>query len=103
MDNNSWNQTNNLNAVNQSSDKNLGLGESPCGPRWLVEERDACGVGFIASLENQASHELIVKALSALGLFGKYRGLDPDSLRRWSRPMTAIGMCSVSGLQIGDK
>jgi glutamate synthase (ferredoxin) len=36
------------------------------GPRWLVEERDACGVGFIANLENQANHELVTKALSAL-------------------------------------
>jgi len=36
------------------------------GHRWLVEERDACGVGLIANRQGQASHELVVKALSAL-------------------------------------
>jgi glutamate synthase (ferredoxin) len=36
------------------------------GQRWLVEERDACGVGLIANRQGHASHELVVKALSAL-------------------------------------
>ncbi|HEY9699379.1 MAG TPA: glutamate synthase-related protein [Trichocoleus sp.] len=35
------------------------------GQRWLVEERDACGVGFIADQQGRSSHELIAKALSA--------------------------------------
>jgi glutamate synthase (ferredoxin) len=36
------------------------------GQRWLVEERDACGVGFIAHQQGQASHALVAKALNAL-------------------------------------
>ena len=36
------------------------------GQRWLVEERDACGVGLIADPKGQGSHDLIVKALSGL-------------------------------------
>jgi glutamate synthase (ferredoxin) len=28
------------------------------GQRWLVEERDACGVGFIAHRCNIANHEI---------------------------------------------
>jgi glutamate synthase (ferredoxin) len=36
------------------------------GPSWLVEERDACGVGWIADRQNRASHETIAMALKAL-------------------------------------
>ncbi len=36
------------------------------GQPWLVEERDACGVGFIANQQGQASHEIIRKALYGL-------------------------------------
>lgn len=36
------------------------------GQPWLVEERDACGVGLIADRLGRASHDLIVKSLSAL-------------------------------------
>jgi glutamate synthase (ferredoxin) len=36
------------------------------GQPWLVEERDACGVGFIASQQGQASHEIVQKALHGL-------------------------------------
>jgi len=36
------------------------------GHRWLVEERNACGVGFLADLNGQASHTLIQRALQAL-------------------------------------
>jgi len=42
------------------------------GPRWLVEERDACGVGFIAH-PKQPSHDLIEKALTSLGCL-EHRG-----------------------------
>jgi len=51
------------------------------GQRWLVEERDACGVGFIANQQGQANHVLISKALSALGCL-EHRGAcsaDQDS------------------------
>jgi len=36
------------------------------GQSWLVEERDACGVGFIANKDGQSSHDIVDKALSAL-------------------------------------
>ncbi|MBD2465324.1 glutamate synthase large subunit [Oscillatoria sp. FACHB-1407] len=36
------------------------------GQPWLVEERDACGVGFIADQQGRTSHMLVAKALSAL-------------------------------------
>jgi glutamate synthase (ferredoxin) len=36
------------------------------GQRWLVEERDACGVGFIAYRDGRATHKLIEQALVAL-------------------------------------
>jgi glutamate synthase (ferredoxin) len=36
------------------------------GQPWLVEERDACGVGFIASQRGHATHRLIEQALTGL-------------------------------------
>ena len=36
------------------------------GPSWLVEERDACGVGFIADQQGRASHKLVADTLHAL-------------------------------------
>ncbi|HZG38178.1 MAG TPA: glutamate synthase central domain-containing protein, partial [Nodosilinea sp.] len=36
------------------------------GPKSLVEERDACGVGFLADRQNRPSHDLVTKALTAL-------------------------------------
>ena len=43
----------------QQLPKDVGYGGQP----WLVEERDACGVGFIAHQHGQASHNIIQKAL----------------------------------------
>jgi glutamate synthase (ferredoxin) len=71
-------QNQHLNVVNQGSDKNTELAMPYAGPRWLVEERDACGVGFIANCDNQASHELIVKALSALTCLEHRGGCSAD-------------------------
>eukprot|EP01038_Epipyxis_sp_PR26KG_P006664 gene6664-9146_t len=34
-------------------------------PTALIEERDACGVGFIASLSNEPNHDIIKQALAA--------------------------------------
>jgi len=34
-------------------------------PAALVEERDACGVGFIASLDNEPRHDIVQQALNA--------------------------------------
>ncbi len=76
--NNHVNQNQQLDTVNQTLDKNTQLAMPYAGQRWLVEERDACGVGFIANRENQASHELIIKALSALTCLEHRGGCSAD-------------------------
>jgi len=48
------------------------------GQRWLVEERDACGVGFIAHRQNHASHEIVEKALAALTCLEHRGGCSAD-------------------------
>ena len=44
---------------------NQGTEVGYAGQRWLVEERDACGVGFIADQQGRSSHDLVAKALAA--------------------------------------
>jgi glutamate synthase (ferredoxin) len=48
------------------------------GQRWLVEERDACGVGFIADQQGRASHELVEKALIAVTCLEHRGGCSAD-------------------------
>ncbi|NEQ50440.1 MAG: glutamate synthase large subunit [Leptolyngbya sp. SIO3F4] len=51
------------------------------GPKSLVEERDACGVGFIADQQGCSSHRLVTDALHALSCM-EHRGgccADQDS------------------------
>ncbi|MBD2293796.1 glutamate synthase subunit alpha [Anabaena sphaerica FACHB-251] len=48
------------------------------GQRWLVEERDACGVGFIAHRQNLANHEILAKALTALTCLEHRGGCSAD-------------------------
>ena len=48
------------------------------GPYWLVEERDACGVGFIADKENRASHKIVSNALKALTCMEHRGGCSAD-------------------------
>ncbi|TVP59151.1 MAG: glutamate synthase subunit alpha [Nodularia sp. (in: Bacteria)] len=48
------------------------------GQRWLVEERDACGVGFIAHRQNHASHEIVTKSLTALTCLEHRGGCSAD-------------------------
>lgn len=48
------------------------------GPRWLVEERDACGVGFIAHRRNLDRHEIVTKALAALTCLEHRGGCSAD-------------------------
>ena len=43
------------------------------GPRAIVEERDACGVGFVADQQGRASFRLVQQALNALGCM-EHRG-----------------------------
>ncbi|MBT9315508.1 glutamate synthase large subunit [Leptothoe spongobia] len=54
---------------------------NPLGPKSLVEERDACGVGFIADQQGRSSHRLVADALHALDCM-EHRGgccADQDS------------------------
>jgi len=48
------------------------------GQFWLVEERDACGVGFIADVQGRASHDLIIKALRAVECMEHRGGCSAD-------------------------
>jgi glutamate synthase (ferredoxin) len=48
------------------------------GQPWLVEERDACGVGFIANKDGQASHDIVDKALKALACLEHRGGCSAD-------------------------
>jgi len=63
---------NHLNRVKQ------GLDTPYQGPRWLVEERDACGVGFVADQYGNSSHRLVSHALNALGCLEHRGGCSAD-------------------------
>ncbi|MFM7365232.1 MAG: glutamate synthase-related protein, partial [Cuspidothrix sp.] len=65
-----------LNQGQQTSDMNSQ--ETYPGQRWLVEERDACGVGFITHRQNIASHEILEKALTALTCLEHRGGCSAD-------------------------
>ncbi|PSS15725.1 Ferredoxin-dependent glutamate synthase [Actinidia chinensis var. chinensis] len=45
----------------------------------IISERGACGVGFIANLENRASHHIIMDALTALGCMEHRGGCGADN------------------------
>lgn len=45
----------------------------------ILSERGACGVGFIANLENKASHEIVKDALTALGCMEHRGGCGADN------------------------
>lgn len=61
------------------ADRNLAQPQAGYGgQRWLVEERDACGVGFIVHQQAQASHDLIEKALVALTCMEHRGGCSAD-------------------------
>lgn len=44
-----------------------------------MSERGACGVGFIANLENKASHQIVKDALTALGCMEHRGGCGADN------------------------
>lgn len=50
-----------------------------CGQKWLVEERDACGVGLIADVKGKGSHKLIQRAIVALGCIEHRGGCSADN------------------------
>ncbi|XP_073017291.1 ferredoxin-dependent glutamate synthase, chloroplastic-like [Primulina eburnea] len=45
----------------------------------IISERGACGVGFIANLDNRASHEIVKDALTALGCMEHRGGCGADN------------------------
>lgn len=45
----------------------------------VISERGACGVGFIAHLENKASYEIVKDALTALGCMEHRGGCGADN------------------------
>ncbi|ELS34222.1 MULTISPECIES: glutamate synthase large subunit [Pseudanabaena] len=64
--------------VNTSQSNQSGNTNSIQGPYWLVEERDACGVGFIADKEGRASYKIISNALKALTCMEHRGGCSAD-------------------------
>jgi glutamate synthase (ferredoxin) len=88
-----------MNKENRSQSTNQPEREMPyLGSRWLTEERDACGVGFIADVKGRGSHALIEQALSALGCM-EHRGAcsaDNDS-GDGSGVMTAVPLQLFEG------
>ncbi len=67
--------------IHQNSQQDQGIsrmGSPYGGQRWLVEERDACGVGFIAHPDGTASHDIIQKALPALTCLEHRGGCSAD-------------------------
>lgn len=45
----------------------------------IISERGACGVGFIANLDNKASHNIVKDALTALGCMEHRGGCGADN------------------------
>lgn len=65
--------------MNQDRHQNQESRVGYMGQRWLVEERDACGVGFIADQKGRASHQLIEQALVALTCMEHRGGCSADA------------------------
>ncbi|BDI16590.1 hypothetical protein ANSO36C_23920 [Nostoc cf. commune SO-36] len=63
---------------NQQITANINSRDTYQGQKWLVEERDACGVGFIAHRQNHISHEIVEKALAALTCLEHRGGCSAD-------------------------
>jgi glutamate synthase (ferredoxin) len=64
--------------MNNSTPSAISNQEPYFGPRWLVEERDACGVGFIACPAGDTSHKLIQQTLTALTCMEHRGGCSAD-------------------------
>ncbi len=66
-----------MNNQQMNQDKNI-TSDTFLGQKWLVEERDACGVGFIAHRKNVESHEILAKGLIALTCLEHRGGCSAD-------------------------
>ncbi len=64
--------------LGQSNKSNHKSNNGYAGQPWLVEERDACGVGFLADQKGNASHDLMEKTLIALGCMEHRGGCSAD-------------------------
>ena len=64
--------------INQDLPQQKGSTEPFGGQRWLVEERDACGVGFIAYTDGRQSNKIVKQALKALGCMEHRGGCSAD-------------------------
>jgi glutamate synthase (ferredoxin) len=70
----------NMYELSNSNISNSSNTETPDqGQHWLVEERDACGVGFIAYQDGHPSHNLVLQALQALGCMEHRGGCSADN------------------------
>ena len=65
------------NSSNNISEPNLSA-KPFLGQRWLTEERDACGVGFIAYQDGRQSNKIVRQALKALGCMEHRGGCSAD-------------------------
>ncbi len=67
-----------MNQHHNSSTQNTSAEKYYTGPRWLVEERDACGVGFLAYKDGRKTHKLVEQTLTALGCMEHRGGCTAD-------------------------
>ena len=79
MDSTTANQSQQLTWIDRTTE-NINKFSSSTQPQTALEnqERDACGVGFIADRQGRASHELVDKALSALTCMEHRGGCSAD-------------------------
>ena len=79
MDSNTANQSQHLTGIDRTTE-NIKASSSSVQQQIALEnqERDACGVGFIADRQGRASHELVDKALSALTCMEHRGGCSAD-------------------------
>ena len=72
------NQISSSKNVNTNQKRDRAIEKPFQGQRWLVEERDACGVGFIAYQDARVSHKIVEQALVGLGCMEHRGGCSAD-------------------------
>jgi glutamate synthase (ferredoxin) len=64
---------------NTNNNNNSTSSQTPfMGQPWLVEERDACGVGFLAYQDGRSNHQIVAHALIGLGCMEHRGGCSAD-------------------------
>src|SRR6201993_3875317 len=69
------------------SSRNQNLNTSLVDPRF---DHDSCGVGFVATLSNQPSHEILAKALTALARLAHRGAVAADR-----KSSDGVGICTA--------